>query len=247
MPSDIAEMQSTLNLDYFLNDDDCDIQVEYGSVLDAASNMRRKFSSVLRQARQLKMTLQAKQAELEHERQRPNLREIAETNRNKLRQQSRRLRQCKDDNKSLRLRNRELADELEVARKELEKVDHLRCNICMISSLNSNWFNKRISARNRKKDKKPRSRLANGELDTVPLDVTTQSRARVEDFTVCWICALHIELTAAREALDKEFGGCSSQCDFGEYALFVMSALHCVMVKENHFHEVKVAISMLSK
>ncbi|KAJ9493513.1 hypothetical protein H2202_011015 [Exophiala xenobiotica] len=133
MPSDMAEMQPTLNLDYFLNDDDCDIQVEYGSVVDAALSMRRKLSSVLRQARQLKTTLQAKQAELEHERQRPNLREIAETNRNKLRQQSRTLRQWKDDNKSLRLRNRELADELEVARKELERVDHLRCNICMVT------------------------------------------------------------------------------------------------------------------
>jgi nucleoside phosphorylase/uncharacterized membrane protein len=30
-------------------------------------------------------------------------------------------------------------------------------------------------------------------------------RARLEDFTVGWICALHIELTAAREALDEEY------------------------------------------
>jgi len=30
-------------------------------------------------------------------------------------------------------------------------------------------------------------------------------RARVEDFTVAWICALHVELTAAREALDEEY------------------------------------------
>jgi len=33
----------------------------------------------------------------------------------------------------------------------------------------------------------------------------TRRRGRVEDFTVGWICALHIELTAAREALDEEF------------------------------------------
>ncbi|RVX68986.1 hypothetical protein B0A52_08053 [Exophiala mesophila] len=130
-------MQPTLNLDQFLNGDDCDILVEYNSVVDAALDMRRKFSSVLRQARQLKTTLQDKQAELEHERQRLNIREIGETNRNKLRQQSRRLRQCKDDNKSLRLRNRELANDLEVARKELERVDHLRCNICTVTFKNA--------------------------------------------------------------------------------------------------------------
>ena len=79
-------MQPTLNLDQFLDGDDCDILVEYDSVVDAALDMRRKFSSVLRQARQLKTTLQDKQAELEHERQRLNIREIGETNRNKLRQ-----------------------------------------------------------------------------------------------------------------------------------------------------------------
>ena len=130
-------MQPTLNLDHFLDDDDCDILVEYDSVVDAALDMRRKFSSVLRQARQLKTTLQDKQAELERERQRLNIREIGETNRNKLRQKSRRLRQCKDDNKSLRLRNRELANDLEVARKELERVDHLRCNICTVAFKNA--------------------------------------------------------------------------------------------------------------
>ncbi|KIW11739.1 hypothetical protein PV08_09011 [Exophiala spinifera] len=126
-------MQPTLNLDHFLTDDDCDIGDEYASVVDAALDMRRKFSSVLRQARQLKTTLQAKQADLEHERQRLELRTIAETSRNKLRQQSRRLRQCKDDNRSLRLQNQELASRLEVARKELEKVDHLRCTLCTVA------------------------------------------------------------------------------------------------------------------
>lgn len=60
MSSDMAEMQPALILDYFLNDDDCNIQVEYGSVVDAAFSMRR------RQARLLKTTLQAKQAEFEH-------------------------------------------------------------------------------------------------------------------------------------------------------------------------------------
>lgn len=126
-------MQPTLNLDHFLTDDDCDIGDEYASVVDAALDMRRKFSSVLKQVRQLKTTLQARQAELEHERQRLELRTIAETSRNKLRQQSRRMRQCKDDNRSLRLQNRELANHLEGARKELEKVDHLRCTLCTVA------------------------------------------------------------------------------------------------------------------
>jgi hypothetical protein len=59
----MAEMQPTLNIDHSLNDDDCDIQVEYGSVLDGAFDMRRKLASVSRQAPQLERKLLAKQAE----------------------------------------------------------------------------------------------------------------------------------------------------------------------------------------
>nr|KAK5449231.1 hypothetical protein LTR18_002320 [Exophiala xenobiotica] len=131
----MGEVQPTLEIDHLLNDDDCDIQIEYDSVVDGALDMRRKFFSVLRQAQQLKTKLLAKQAELDrhitqHERQRPDLREIAKTTRTKLRQQSRKLWQCKDEIRLLRNRNRALANKLEVTRQELEEVGYLRCDLC---------------------------------------------------------------------------------------------------------------------
>ncbi|KAK7883376.1 hypothetical protein LTR67_011300 [Exophiala xenobiotica] len=138
----MGDVQPTLEIDHLLNDDDCDIQIEYDSVVDGALDMRRKFFSVLRQAQQLKTKLLAKQAELDryitqHERQRPDLREIAKTTRTKLREQSRKLWQCKDENRLLRNRNRELANKLEVTRQELEEVDYLRCDLCTVAFKNA--------------------------------------------------------------------------------------------------------------
>ncbi|KAL6240274.1 hypothetical protein RBB50_012821 [Rhinocladiella similis] len=59
-------MQPIPNIDHFLNLADGEIQVQHDSVLDGAFNMKRKFSSLLTQARQLKTILLAKQAELDH-------------------------------------------------------------------------------------------------------------------------------------------------------------------------------------
>nr|KAK5449236.1 E3 ubiquitin-protein ligase bre1 [Exophiala xenobiotica] len=56
--------------------------------------------------------------------------------RNKLRQLSNKLQQSKAENKSLRIRIQELAGDLQMAREELETVDHLRCGICMHSFKN---------------------------------------------------------------------------------------------------------------
>ncbi|KAK6371422.1 hypothetical protein LTS17_009153 [Exophiala oligosperma] len=140
--SNKRKMQPIPNIEHFLNDADCEIQVEHDSVIDGAFNMKRKFSSLLMQARQLKTILLAKQAELDRyiaqqRRQRPDLQSIAEDTRNKLRQQTHKLRQCRNENRLLRIRNQELSNDLEAAHKELEMVDHLRCNICMVAFKNA--------------------------------------------------------------------------------------------------------------
>ncbi|KAJ9616183.1 uncharacterized protein PV06_11462 [Exophiala oligosperma] len=131
------KMQHTPNIKDFLNDADCEIRVEHDSVIFGAFD-RRKFSSLLMQARQLKTMLLAKQAELDryiaqHGRQRPDVQSIAENTRKKLRQQTRKLQQCINENRLLRSQNQELSNDLEAAHKELEKIDHLRCNICMVA------------------------------------------------------------------------------------------------------------------
>ncbi|KIW36674.1 uncharacterized protein PV06_11092 [Exophiala oligosperma] len=59
------KMQTIPNIDYFLNDADREIQVQHDSVIDGAFNMKRKFSSLLTQTRQLKTMMLAKQAELD--------------------------------------------------------------------------------------------------------------------------------------------------------------------------------------
>lgn len=42
----------------------------------------------------------------------------------------------------------------------------------------------------------------------------TQSRRRTEDFTVGWICALHVELTAAEAMLDERYDGPSDTAHY---------------------------------
>ncbi|KAK5311995.1 hypothetical protein LTR93_011508 [Exophiala xenobiotica] len=135
-------MQPILDINHLLNDDDCDIRAEYDSAVDGAFDMRRKFSSLLTQARQLKTKLLAKQAELDRfvarqARQRPDHQGIGESTRTKLRQQTHKLWQCRNDNRLLRIRNQELGNDMAAAHEELEKVDHLRCNICMVAFKNA--------------------------------------------------------------------------------------------------------------
>ncbi len=130
----MAEAQANLDVDQLLNDTDCDIQDEYNSVVDGVFDMRRKFSLVVMQ---FENKLRAKQAEMDHftARHQQGL-SYVKTSRNKLRQQSHKLGQYRHENRLLRIQNRELVNNLEVARKELEKVQHLRCDICMDSFKN---------------------------------------------------------------------------------------------------------------
>lgn len=85
----------------------------------------------------LENKLRAKQAEMDHftARHQQGL-SYVKTSRNKLRQQSHKLGQYRHENRLLRIQNWELVNNLEVARKELEKVQHLRCDICMDSFKN---------------------------------------------------------------------------------------------------------------
>ncbi|KIW09778.1 hypothetical protein PV08_11878 [Exophiala spinifera] len=134
-------MRPIPNIDHFLNDANREIQVRHDSVIDGAFNIKRKFSSLLTQARQLKTILLAKQAELDRyiAQYRPHQlypQSIAEDTRKKLQKQTYKLRQCRNENRLLRTRNQELGNDLEAAHKELEKVDHLRCNICMVAFKN---------------------------------------------------------------------------------------------------------------
>ncbi|KAK5189232.1 hypothetical protein LTR92_010797 [Exophiala xenobiotica] len=106
----MAEVQTNIDVDQFLNDIDCDIQDEYNSVVDGVFDMRRKFSLVV-------MQLRAKQAEMDHftTRHQQEL-SYVKTARNKLRQQSHKLPQYRNENRLLRIQNRELVNNLEVAR-----------------------------------------------------------------------------------------------------------------------------------
>ena len=137
----MPEARSNFDASRLLHDDDCDILDEYNTVLDGALDMRRKISFIVSQARQLQTELLAKQAENDHltsrhQQELSRLQKSAELVREKLRPQNNRLRQYRDTNRLLRLRNRELANDLEAAREDLDKVNHLRCDICMDSFKN---------------------------------------------------------------------------------------------------------------
>ncbi|KAJ9493385.1 hypothetical protein H2202_011137 [Exophiala xenobiotica] len=103
--------------------------------------MRRKFSLVVSQARQLQTELLVHQTENDHlttrhRRELSAYQKSAGVIRKQLRTQGHRLQKYKDANKLLRRRNQELATDLEAARNDLDQVDHLRCNICMDSIKN---------------------------------------------------------------------------------------------------------------
>src|SRR5437764_8387776 len=102
-------------------------------VMDGVRNTRRKFSSLTKQALLLQAELRGEIDRLttEHQNALTDCEGSADIMRNQLRTHSNRLQQYRDANWLLRLRNQELARDLEAKQKELEKVDHLRCNICM--------------------------------------------------------------------------------------------------------------------
>ncbi|KEF54295.1 uncharacterized protein A1O9_09461 [Exophiala aquamarina CBS 119918] len=137
----MSAAQSVFDASQLLHDGDCDIMDEYNTVVEGALDMRRKFASIVSQARRLKTELLAKQAEVDHlttrhEQDLSDLQHSAEVTRHQLRTQGHTLRRCKEANKVLRSRNQELVGELETARKYLDQVDNLRCNICTVSIKN---------------------------------------------------------------------------------------------------------------
>jgi hypothetical protein len=133
---------SNFDASRLLHDDDCDIMDEYHAVVDGALDIRRKFALIVSEARQLQTELLAKQAEIDnlttrHQQELSDHQHSTEITRNQLRSQGHRLRRYKDANKLLRRDNQQLATELEAARKDLDQVEHLRCNICMDSMKNA--------------------------------------------------------------------------------------------------------------
>lgn len=92
------------------DDGDYDIRPEYDVAVEGALGMRRDF---LRQTRQLKGELLAKQAEIDrlttgHQQKLLRYRKAADATRDRLHKQNIKLRRYRDDNKLLRLRNQEL-------------------------------------------------------------------------------------------------------------------------------------------
>ena len=142
----MPKAQPTFDASQYLNGDDCDIMAAYSGVVDSAYDLRRQFNSILVQGRQLKAELFAKEAELlakeaeisdlkaQHQQELSRLQKFSEITRDKLRTQ---LRQSKGTNQLLRVRNRGLTNDLEAEREKLDKVDHLRCDICANSFKNS--------------------------------------------------------------------------------------------------------------
>jgi rubrerythrin len=134
--------QPNLDASRLLLDDDCDIMDEYRAIKESSSEIRRKFALIVSEARQLRSQLLVEQAKnndlaTRHQQDLLDNQHDAEITRNQLRNQGHSLRKCKAANKVLRRKNKQLATELEVARKELDEVEHLRCNICMESMKNA--------------------------------------------------------------------------------------------------------------
>ena len=130
--------QSNFDASRLLQNDDCDIMDEYSAITDGALDMRRKFALIMSEGRQLRTELLAKQAKIadltsRHRQELSDHQRSAENTREQLRSQGHRLRRHKNANKVLRRNNQKLASELEAARKDLDQVEHLRCNICMDS------------------------------------------------------------------------------------------------------------------
>jgi hypothetical protein len=62
----MSAAKSVFDTSQLLHDGDCNIMDEYNTVVVGALDMRRKFASIVSQARRLKTELQAKQAEIDH-------------------------------------------------------------------------------------------------------------------------------------------------------------------------------------
>jgi hypothetical protein len=148
--------RSNINSSRILQNDDYDILNEYNTVLDGALDMRRKFSSVVNQVRQLEVQLQEKDAALQEQKNAIQAKEaeihrlvtlrqqdlsnhqhFAEATQIRLQRQGRRLQRLSNAKTALRRRNNELARDLISARTQLDHVDHLQCHVCRSELFNT--------------------------------------------------------------------------------------------------------------
>ena len=109
-PSDTANVEAIFDAHESLYDADRDIQDRYSPIVDGAFDMRKKFHSVVRYARQLKTKLLGTEAELERQiarqKQQSPSAGTTEIARRKLPRQVKKWRRYEEENRLLRLRNR---------------------------------------------------------------------------------------------------------------------------------------------
>lgn len=101
----MSETRSTLNATQYLDETDCNITNEYNNFIDGHDE-RDKFSTLVAQARKTKSVLAAKQVKLDqitsqHQRELTYCKESADSARDKLGEQSRKLRRCQGENENL--------------------------------------------------------------------------------------------------------------------------------------------------
>ncbi|KIW86681.1 uncharacterized protein Z519_12736 [Cladophialophora bantiana CBS 173.52] len=132
----VSERQFDFNATHFLDDNEDDIVNEYNGILDSAVAIKHKCGTLTTRIQELKAALKAKQAELDQitlRRQRELLSygESAKMAQDRLRAKGAKLRKCNREIKSLRRRNGHLAEDLEIASKDLARIKkHLHCDIC---------------------------------------------------------------------------------------------------------------------
>ncbi|OQV11318.1 hypothetical protein CLAIMM_15172 [Cladophialophora immunda] len=118
-----------------------DIGEEYCTLVDNAYDIRIKFYELVRENRELKDALKAREAENERltaqhqECQRKSLKSIGPL-REKLRAEKSKARELGNENETLRLHVKKLDEQLEAKRRELEKVDDLHCPVCLVKIIN---------------------------------------------------------------------------------------------------------------
>lgn len=128
----MPESQLKVVVDLLLDPADDDIHVECRAIWECVSSLKAKHGSVSKRAQRLKTEAVARKVEFTHlNSQNRHLRNTNKMMGHKVRSSNGRERKSKDEIKWLRrLCNQKLVASLELACQELEKVNHLRCDIC---------------------------------------------------------------------------------------------------------------------
>ncbi|EXJ72777.1 uncharacterized protein A1O5_03924 [Cladophialophora psammophila CBS 110553] len=132
----VPERQLDFDTTRFLDDSDYDIVKECNGILDSTIAIKQRCTALRTRIRELKMTLKAKQADLDRITVRRHQEllsydESAKKAQDTLRTKGAKLRACKREIKLLRRRNEHLAEDLEAASEDLERTKkHLQCDIC---------------------------------------------------------------------------------------------------------------------